>query len=157
MTETALDELRQAFITLLGAERRLRGREGHDREALSLSHFRLLSCLLEAGPLPTGRLAAAAQLTPASGTQMLDLLERRGMVVREREHDDRRVVVASLTDEGRRLTTARRDAFRELWREALGDLAPEQLTAGTEVLARIATLLEQLATRTADDPVLTRG
>ena len=149
MSDEALDALRVAFVGLLGAERRLRGREGQQAEQLSLAHYRMLTCLLDHDRLASGRLAAAADLTPASATQMLDLLERRGMVVRERDPIDRRVVVAALTPEGRRLTTKRRAEFRALWDETLGDLDEAELAAGVAVLGRMTRVLEVLAERKA--------
>ncbi len=109
----------------------------------------MIRLLDEPAGLPAGRLAAAADLTPASTTQMLGLLEGRGFVARERHPTDRRVVVVVLTDEGRRLTTERRDAFRALWTELLGDLDPAQLAAGVEVFERVARVLETLADRRA--------
>lgn len=150
MTEAALDELRVAFGAMLAAERRLRGREGHVADGLSLSHFRMLTCLLDADSLPAGRLAAAAELTPASTTQMLDLLEARGMVVRERDGQDRRVVVARLTDEGRALTVARRESFRAVWAETFGDLGEAELAAGICVMERVARLMGTLGERKAN-------
>lgn len=149
MSDEALDALRVAFVGLHGAERRLRGREGQQPEQLSLAHYRMLTCLLDHDRLASGRLAAAADLTPASATQMLDLLEKRGMVVRERDLIDRRVVVAALTPEGRRLTAERRAEFRALWEEVLGDLDEAELAVGVEVLERIARVLELLAERKA--------
>ncbi len=149
MSEESLDALRLAFVGLLGAERRLRGREGQCAEELSLVHYRMLTCLLDHDRLPAGRLAAAADLTPASTTQMLDLLEKRGFVDRERHPTDRRVVVTALTDEGRRLTTERRAQFRALWDEALGELEEAELIAGVRVLERMAHVLEVLAERRA--------
>jgi len=152
VSDEALDALRAAFVGLLGAERRLRGREGQQAEQLSLAHYRMLTCLLDHDRLPSGRLAAAADLTPASATQMLDLLEKRGMVVRERDPLDRRVVVAALTAEGRRLTAQRRAEFRALWEEMLGDLDEAELAAGIAVLGRAAQVLEVLAERKAAAP-----
>ena len=152
MTEEALDALRVAFVGLLGAERKLRGREGQRSAELSLSHYRMLSCLLDHDRLAAGRLAAAADLTPASTTQMLDLLEKRGMVVRERDPVDRRVVVAALTPEGRRLTAERRVQFRGLWEEVLGDLGEAELATGVEVLERVARVLDTLAERKDAEP-----
>lgn len=147
MSDASLDALRVAFGGLLGAERRLRGREGQCAEELSLAHYRLLICLLDADGLPAGRLAAAADLTPATTTQMLDLLEKRGFVHRERHATDRRIVVAGLTPEGRRLTEERRAGFRVLWEETLGDLSEEELASGVVVLERMARVLEVLAER----------
>ena len=158
MSNAALDELRVAFGAMLAAERRLRGREGHVADGLSLSHFRMLTCLLDADELPAGRLAAAAELTPASTTQMLDLLEARGMVVRERDAKDRRVVVARLTEEGRTLTLARRESFRALWAEAFADLDETELAVGVRVLDRVGRLMELLGERKATraEPVAPR-
>ncbi len=152
MSEESLDALRVAFVRLLGAERRLRGREGQRVEELSISHYRMLTCLLDAGSLPAGRLAAAADLTPASTTQMLDVLEKRGFVVRERHSADRRIVVATLTAEGRRLTEERRAEFRVLWAEVLGELGEDELAAGVRVLERMARVIELLAERKAREP-----
>lgn len=143
------DALREAYVALLGAERRLRGREGGRPDALSLAHFRLLLRLLDEDRIPAGRLAAAADLAPASATQMLDLLEKRGMVVRERDVGDRRVVLVRLTDEGRLLTQERRDSFRTLWNETLAGLDEEQLAGGLAVLERIHVFLEELTERKA--------
>ena len=149
MSDEALDALRVAFVELLGAERRLRGREGQRPGELSLSHYRMLTFLLDSPRLPAGRLAAAADLAPASATQMLDLLEKRGMVTRERDSQDRRVVVVTLTPEGRRLTQDRRAEFRALWAEVMHDLDEEQLAVGVDVLERVSRLLELLAERQA--------
>lgn len=150
MSDEALDALRTAFVELLITDRRVRGREGHQADGLSMAHYRMMSCLLDEERLPAGRLAAAAELSPASTTQMLDLLERRGMIERERDPADRRVVVASLTDEGRRQTTERRAAFRQLWEETLGDLSDAEMAAGTTVLRRIAEFMEALTARKAE-------
>lgn len=83
---------------------------------------------------------------------MLDLLEKRGMMVRERDPLDRRVVVAALTAEGRRLTAKRRAEFRALWDETLGDLSDDDLAVGVDVLGRMAHVLEVLAERKAASP-----
>ena len=149
MSADALDELRAAFVELLVTDRRVRGREGQRAGELSFAHFRLLTFLLDADRLPAGRMAAQADLSPAAATQALDLLERRGMVHRERDPDDRRVVVASLTEEGRRLVEARRSAFRALWKQTLGDLSAAELAAGATVLGRVTTFLEELSAQKA--------
>ena len=149
MSDEALDALRVAFVDLLVTDRRARGRQGRHADELSLAHYRMLSCLLDEDRLPAGRLAAAADLTPASTTQSLDLLEKRGMVARERDPVDRRVVLAHLTDEGRRLTAERRELFRGLWQESLGDFTDEELAIGARIVGRIGGFLEELTERKA--------
>ena len=62
--------------------------------------LRLLS-FSSAGAMPMTRLGSLLQVHPTSVTSAVDRLERQGYVERQRQDDDRRVVLASITDEGR--------------------------------------------------------
>lgn len=139
-----LEGLGEAFRGLLAAERRLRGRDSvRQAGSLSMAHFRALAVLDEEGALPAGRIAAAAHVTPASVTQMLDHLEQEGLVRRERSAEDRRVVVVSLTDEGAARYAAKRETFRRRWEGLFGDLTPAEQDAGIRVLLRLTALLDE--------------
>jgi DNA-binding MarR family transcriptional regulator len=54
------------------------------------------------GPLPLGELAAREQVAPPTITKLLGRLDEQHLIQRERPADDRRVILVSLTDEGRR-------------------------------------------------------
>jgi DNA-binding MarR family transcriptional regulator len=58
---------------------------------------------LRGGPQSAGRLGQAVGLSPASMTRLLDRLERRLLVVRRRDAEDRRVVEVHLGPEGEKL------------------------------------------------------
>jgi DNA-binding MarR family transcriptional regulator len=58
-----------------------------------------------------GKLASQLGLSAAAVTNRLDALERAGCVTRHHDRDDRRKVVATLTDAG-----------LKLWQQALGDI-----------------------------------
>ena len=45
-------------------------------------------------------------LAPPSMTRLIDRLEERGLIERRRDDEDRRKVLAKITDEGRRLVSA---------------------------------------------------
>lgn len=62
-----------------------------------------LRCLdwLTQGPMSAGELASATGLSTAATTTLLDRLEEKGYVQRERDTTDRRKVIAQLTAEGR--------------------------------------------------------
>lgn len=138
-----LDELGHAFRRAFRALNRLRGRDTHLGGAeISHAQFELLIELYEGGPLPAGELAAAARLTPASVTQMLDHLAACGHVERARSESDRRVVVSRLTAQGRRRIEAKRAAWQERWRQALHDLDPQELRAAARVLERLGAAFE---------------
>ncbi len=60
-------------------------------------------------------------------TRLLDRLEGRGLISREREAKDRRRVVARITDEGRRLLAELDGPVAETHRRQLGHLGERQL------------------------------
>jgi DNA-binding MarR family transcriptional regulator len=62
-----------------------------------------LKQLAKQGELLSGALAKGMSLSPATVTGILDRLESRGLVVRERRIEDKRTVVVRLTVAGRKL------------------------------------------------------
>src|SRR4029453_14834694 len=54
------------------------------------------------GPLPMGKMGARLMLPPPSVTNIIDRLERQGLVGRLAHPTDRRTTLAEITDEGRR-------------------------------------------------------
>jgi DNA-binding MarR family transcriptional regulator len=142
--EVQLLELGTAFRRVFRALSRLRGRDTHlGGSELSHAQFELLIELSEHGELPAGELAAAARLTPATVTQMLDHLAACGHVERARSQTDRRVVVSRLTRQGARQIEAKRAAWQGRWEEALSDVDADDLRAATRVLARLAAMVEE--------------
>ena len=139
------DDLRKAFTELMGAERRLRGREQHRDDKLSYSQVRALFKLADGEEgMTAGQLAKAAELNPASVTGMLDQLERDGIVERRRSVDDRRCVVVSLTASGRDVLEAKRERWRGLWEARLGELGEGELVAAAGIMREIASMLDSL-------------
>ena len=95
--EEAVARLGSAFKGALGAVRRLRGRDTHRPGELSFAQYHLLFALAEREELSAGELALAADLSPATVTQLLDSLATMGLVERTRSDRDRRVVTCTLT------------------------------------------------------------
>ena len=73
------------------------------RFGLTIGQFAVLDALYHRGPLPLGRIGSLLLVTAGNVTYVVDQLEKRGLVRRERRHDDRRVVYAALTQKGRAL------------------------------------------------------
>ena len=137
--ERQLSALGLAFRDADRSLRRLRGRDTHlGAGEVGHSRFELLGLLLDRGPLPAGELAAAAGVSPATVSQMLDGLEEDGYVERVRSEADRRVVVVALTRQGEEKLAAKRALWRERWQEALAEVETEELEVATRVLQRIA-------------------
>jgi DNA-binding MarR family transcriptional regulator len=66
-------------------------------EALRLLAF------TRAGALPMGKIGVRLMVHPAAVTNAVSKLEQRGLVRRQMSSEDRRVVLAAITDEGRAL------------------------------------------------------
>ena len=140
---TGLEELRSAFIELIGAERRLRGRSPHRAGELSPTQIRALF-LLESEDTTAGCMARKAEISAASMTAMLDQLEADGMVTRRRSEEDRRQVIVSLTDAGREKLAVKRAFWEERWQLMLAEHSEEELATAVRVLRSMSGLLDSL-------------
>ena len=139
-----MEALAQSFKGAIAAVRRLRGRDTHRPGALSHAQYQVLFELLRAGELPAGELAAVADVSPASMTQMLDRLADAGLVERVRSEEDRRIVESRLSEAGRAVCEQRRAAVEPLWREMLEDFTASELHTAAAVLDRLTELFERL-------------
>jgi len=142
--QQAFDDLATAFRGALAAVRRLRGRDTQRSGELSFAQYHLLFGLQQESPLSTGELAARAELTPATVTQMLDALVAMGLVDRSRSTSDRRIVMCSLTERGRNLTAERRKHFERRWRATLDAFSAEELTTAAAVVGQLRRFYEEL-------------
>lgn len=144
MADPDVDELiTLLFQSLAGMRRQMRKEAG---TGLGPSHHMLLWRLQPRGrfgpPWPHGPsrvsdLAQALQLTPAAITQLVAELEHRGYVRRDRDQQDRRVVVVSLTPEGEEvLARARRRRHAEVGR-LIESLEPQDREALMRILHRL--------------------
>ena len=88
------------------------------------------------GSLPLGKLGARLQVHPTSVTNLVDGLERTGLVRREPHTSDRRATLASITDSGRQVAKA---ATKVLNDEQFGTqpLGGADLDAVTDILATV--------------------
>jgi DNA-binding MarR family transcriptional regulator len=141
----AAERVARSFKGSMAAVRRLRGRESHRPGELSDAQYSLLFGLRESDAVRTSELALAADLSPASTTEMLDSLAMTGLVTRVRSDQDRRVVLTSLTDRGRELVEERRARFEPRWLATLEDVSDRDLLAAADVLDRLRGLFDELA------------
>lgn len=97
---------------------------------LSFSRFEILRLLgfTRTGRLPMGKISDRLQIHPASVTSAVKRLEREGLIEREADLDDNRVVLASLLPEGRSVLKPATDAVNEVFESTgLDDQAVEHL------------------------------
>lgn len=98
----------RTFVKLVRASESLAGRltRGITRAGLTISQFGALEALLHKGPMCQRELGAKLLKSTGNITMVVDHLEQRGLVRRERDTRDRRYVTVHLTDAGRELIQA---------------------------------------------------
>ncbi|HEU4452162.1 MAG TPA: MarR family transcriptional regulator [Longimicrobium sp.] len=134
--ERVADRLHSAAIHLL---RHVRRRD--DESGVTAPHLSALSVLVFAGARTLGELAAAEQVTPPSMTRIVRNLEADGLVEREPDPADGRVVRVRPTDRGREvLAEARRRRIAALAARLQSLDAPDLATleAAAELIERVA-------------------
>jgi DNA-binding MarR family transcriptional regulator len=135
----------------MGAIRRLRGRDTHRPGELSFAQYHLLCGLATRDERSAGELAVAADLSPATVTQMLDSLAEIGLVERTRSERDRRVVNCTLTTRGRELLTERHAHLEQRWQAELAEFSMQELATAAAVLDRLRALYDDLSTDAHDE------
>ncbi|HXS72051.1 MAG TPA: MarR family transcriptional regulator [Patescibacteria group bacterium] len=104
-----------------------------------------LSALRVSGPphrLSPTRLGRGLMLSSAGVTSRIDRLERRGLVRRLPDPDDRRGVIVELTDEGARLVDEAVAAVAESDRQLLGRLDADEIAQLQALLKKLLASLE---------------
>ena len=114
---------------------------------LSLTAVSTLASIERFGPLRLTALAAREGVTQPAMTQLISRLEDAGQVRRESDPDDGRVVLVTITDEGRATLAHRRDSRAARLAVILAQLSPDHLAA----LDAARPALDALASVTHDD------
>lgn len=124
-TASVSDDLIDAMAPLL-AQQRQKWAERCHAHGLSLMGAHALALLEMHGPLPMSRLADDLGVALPNATGIIGRLAERGIVDREHADADRRVVLVSLNDHGRRLIGEMEEARRGRIRRLVEVLDPKQ-------------------------------
>ena len=129
------DRLHALSIQLLRRVRR------EDEEAgLSAPQLSALSAVVSGGPLTVGELAEAEQLRPPTVSRLVQRLEKEGLVSREPDLTDRRMVRVRATPAGERVMEEGRSRRVAALSARLAALEPAELAT----LADASELLERV-------------
>jgi DNA-binding MarR family transcriptional regulator len=96
---------------------------------LTLHQYNVLRILRGSHPagLPSGEIANRMIARDPDITRLVDRLEKRGLVARTRNQQDRRVVEVHITDKGQELLRSLDEHVNRFPRSMLGHLGPKQL------------------------------
>jgi len=98
-TRSVADELMDELGPIVAVERAAFAQRCHER-SISMSHLHLMALLEAHGPVPMSRVAELLGCGLPTATGIVSRMEERGLVAREHDTEDRRVVTLRLADAG---------------------------------------------------------
>ena len=120
----------------------LYSRELASRSRITAPQLVCLITLAEQGPMTATTISREVFLSPSTVVGILDRLEEKGLVKRERVSKDRRVVTVTISEAGRKLAETAPSPLQSRLTEALSLLpVPEQI-AIAKSLERVVGLME---------------
>lgn len=103
-----------------------------------------LSCLLvlgEQGPLSLSAISQSVLLSPSMITGIIDQLEDKELVTRNRNSSDRRKITIALTPEGKKILKKAPQSFQKKLMESLGTLGGKQKNNIRRALGELLSLI----------------
>ena len=132
----------QIFVALLKASDSLASEADQLMKAngLTSAQYNVLRILRGAGPdgLPCNTIAERMISRDPDMTRLLDRMEKRELISRERQKEDRRVVKVRITDEGLKLLKKMDAPIRELHKNQFAHMTSSRLKALMDLLTEVA-------------------
>ncbi|HET7921509.1 MAG TPA: MarR family transcriptional regulator [Gammaproteobacteria bacterium] len=144
LAQDMLNLLRRITRSMDIASRQLIGKRG-----LSLPQLLCLQHLREHGPQRSGALARQLELSPPTVTGILDRLELRGLINRERRPEDKRHVFITLTASGCTLANATPSTLTRRLARALGALPAAERSTLHTALQQLDAMLQSADKKTS--------
>lgn len=109
---------------------------------LTAPQILLLQTIRDRGQLTIGELAVEISLSQATVTTILDRLEKRELVYRERSQEDKRKVHAHLTEQGNEMLKEAPIPLQEQFARQFRDLQEWEQTMIISALQRVAQMMD---------------
>ena len=138
----------QYDIRILSALRRItRAIAVHSRQLAAYSNVTApqlicLGAIVENGPITATAISRKIHVSPSTVVDILDRLEDKGWIRRERGKEDRRIVFITATEAGIELVRATPSPIQTKLTDALKDLPETEQAAITTSLEKIVMLME---------------
>ncbi|MGQ9729952.1 MAG: MarR family transcriptional regulator [Candidatus Zipacnadales bacterium] len=118
---------------------------------LTLGQLDCMRLIDHMGSPSMSELSTALDLQPSTVTGLIDALVERGLVTRQEDPTDRRIVRVRLTNVGRQRKAKHRQAMRRYMMELLGDIADEDLRRIYDALCVLHSAAVRRAERMANE------
>jgi DNA-binding MarR family transcriptional regulator len=126
------------LLARLGVGFKTRAIAQAEAAGFELYDYSVLAILAEGDRETQSTIAVTMNLDPSRLVALLDSLEERALIVRQRDPQDRRRHVVSITADGKRELRKLRGLIREVEEEFFGPLGDDERQAFHELLLRLA-------------------
>lgn len=144
LEDSLLDRIEEVLVAL---RRVIRATDLHSKHlakttGLTAPQILVLQSIRDKGEVTIGELANEVSLSQATVTTILDRLEKRNLVFRERSKSDKRKVHAYLTDEAMDVLKSAPIPLQEQFKRQFGDLKEWEQTMIISALQRVAQMMD---------------
>ncbi|CAN5340572.1 MarR family transcriptional regulator [soil metagenome] len=113
-------------------------------EDVTVTQWIALKVVRDAAISNPGELARELNITSGATTRLIDTLEERGLMLRDRSAEDRRVVGLKVTDAGRAMIQAIAPMVVDGWNELVADFSDDEVMQFSAMLARLLVVAERM-------------
>ncbi len=133
-----LSESSAFLLARLGMDVKTKAIARLEQAGYELYDYSVLAILAEGDRETQSAIADTLGLDPSRLVALLDSLEKRGLIVRQRDPNDRRRHVISITADGKRTHAQLRELTREIEAQFFAPLDPERRKLFHELLMELA-------------------
>lgn len=135
------------YVVLSRASQWVNAHSHHDirKTGLNPTEFGVLEFLYHKGPQPLQQIGEKILISSGNITYVVDKLERKGLVARRASPDDRRVIYADVTEEGRSFMDSKFPGHRLAVEHAVEALTPEERRQAIALLKKLGIAAQESA------------
>jgi len=109
---------------------------------VSAAQVNCILALFENGPLPPSQIAKYIMVNSSTVTGIIDRLEQKGLVMRSRISQDRRVITVTLTESGSELARNAPPPIQSKILDGLKKLSPDEIEKIVQALTKLTYMLD---------------
>ncbi|CAM4032951.1 MarR family transcriptional regulator [Paenibacillus alkaliterrae] len=145
MADKAQNDSLDLFIALSRASQWVNAHADRDirKNGLNRTEFGVLELLYHKGPQPLQQIGEKVLMSSGNITYVVDKLEKKQMVRRRASTEDRRLIYAELTEQGKRFVEEVFPAHTSTIESAVSGLSPEEKRLASGLLKKLGKFAQE--------------
>ncbi len=147
MNRDQSDEFMEIWTLISGVTKNVKRiiKQETNNFALKSFEIRILGILKDLGNAPINVIAEELDVSGAWITGVVAEMESRGYVMKKKSTNDKRIVMVSITQKGKKAVEEGNKLFRQILEKSLSDLSEEELSQMKRILEKINRSSEEMS------------